>query len=223
MSSSSSMHVVRNLDVKRYMGRWYEIASFQSAFQPKNGENTRATYTLKDDGTINVLNETWSDGKRSYIQGIAYKDDVDSDEAKLKVKFYVPPFLPLFPVVGDYWVLYIDDDYHYAVVGQPSRKYLWANCELITIIGHLDYYGKVYYELILITINHAQEWPIVNLILSRKSHIDEEMYNQLVEKAKGEGYDVSKLHKTPHNDTPPEGDGPEDKKGLWWIKSLLGK
>ncbi|KAG9456277.1 hypothetical protein H6P81_000785 [Aristolochia fimbriata] len=180
------MEIVKNLDVKRYMGRWYEIASFPSLFQPKNGVNTRATYTLNEDGTVQVLNETWTDGKRGYIQGTAYKADPKSDEAKLKVKFYVPPFLPLFPIVGDYWVLFIDEDYQYALIGQPSRKYLWVLC--------------------------------------RQTHLDEEIYNQLVKRAADEGYDVKKLHKTPQADPPPEAENtPQDTKGIWWIKSLLGK
>ncbi|GLT25395.1 hypothetical protein SLA2020_005260 [Shorea laevis] len=184
--ANKEMEVVRNLDIKRYMGRWYEIASFPSTFQPKNGVNTRATYTLKEDGTVNVLNETWTEGKRGYIEGTAYKADPKSDEAKLKVKFYVPPFLPIIPVVGDYWVLIIDDDYQYALIGQPSRKYLW--------------------------------------ILCRQTQMDEEIYNQLLQKAKDEGYDVSKLHKTPQSDPPPEGEEtPRDTKGIWWIKSIFGK
>ncbi|KAK0571391.1 hypothetical protein LWI29_015026 [Acer saccharum] len=184
--AKKEMEVVKNLDVERYMGRWYEIASFPSRFQPKNGVDTRATYSLNEDGTVHVLNETWNDGKRGYIEGSAYKADPKSDEAKLKVKFYVPPFLPIIPVVGDYWVLFLDDDYQFALVGQPSRKYLW--------------------------------------ILSRKPHLDEEIYNQLVEKAMSEGYDVSKLHKTPQSDTPPEVESaPQDTKGIWWIKSILGK
>ena len=125
------MKTVRNLDLERYMGRWYEIACFPSRFQPKNGANTRATYTLDPAadggaGTVKVLNETWTDGRRGYIEGTAYRADPASDEAKLKVKFYVPPFLPIFPVVGDYWVLHIDDAYQYALVGQPSRNYLWV-------------------------------------------------------------------------------------------------
>ncbi|MFS7944122.1 putative zeaxanthin epoxidase [Helianthus anomalus] len=48
----------------------------------------------------NVLNETWSDGKRGFIEGTTDKVETNSDEAKLKVKFYVPPFLPLIPVTG---------------------------------------------------------------------------------------------------------------------------
>ncbi|KAB1199668.1 Outer membrane lipoprotein Blc [Morella rubra] len=184
--AKKEMEVVKGLDLQRYMGRWYEIASFPSRFQPKSGVDTRATYTLRDDGTVHVLNETWTDGKRSSIEGTATKADPNSDEAKLKVKFYVPPFLPIIPVVGDYWVLYIDDDYQYALIGQPSRKYLW--------------------------------------ILCRQTHLDDEIYNQLVEKAKAEGYDVSKLNKTLQSDTPPEGDeGPKDTKGIWWLKSILGK
>ncbi|MBA0806969.1 hypothetical protein Gohar_022808 [Gossypium harknessii] len=183
--SQKTMEVVKNLDIKRYMGRWYEIASFPSRFQPRNGVNTRATYTLNEDGTVHVLNETFTDGKRGFIEGTAYEADPQSDEAKLKVKFYVPPFLPIIPIVGDYWVLYVDDDYQYALIGQPSRNYLWVLC--------------------------------------RQTHMDDEIYNQLVQKAKDEGYDVSKLHKTPQSDPPPEGDdAPKDTKGIWWIKSLLG-
>ncbi|KAI9191493.1 hypothetical protein LWI28_009152 [Acer negundo] len=82
--AKKEMEVVKNLDVERYMGRWYEIASFPSRFQPKNGVDTRATYSLNEDGTVHVLNETWNDGKRGYIEGSAYKADPKSDEAKLK-------------------------------------------------------------------------------------------------------------------------------------------
>nr|AFK49534.1 unknown [Lotus japonicus] len=183
--AKEEMQVVKGLDLERYMGRWYEIACFPSRDQPKDGVNTRATYALNDDGTVNVLNETWSGGKRGYIQGSAYKAEPNTDEAKFKVKFFVPPFLPIIPVVGDYWVLYIDQDYQYALIGQGSRKSLW--------------------------------------ILCRNTHLDDEIYNELVEKAKNVGYDVSKLHKTPQSDPPPEEEGPQDTKGIWWIKSIFGK
>ncbi|XWS17764.1 hypothetical protein CRYUN_Cryun33cG0095700 [Craigia yunnanensis] len=149
--------------------------------------NTRATYTLNEDGTVNVLNETWSDGKRAYIEGSGFRADPCSNEAKLKVKMYIPPFLPIIPVVGDYWVLDVSDDYKFALVDQPSRQYLW--------------------------------------ILCRENHIDDRMYKQLVQKVKGEGYDVSKLKKTRQSDPPPPGDKttPKDTNGIWWIKSILGK
>lgn len=54
--------------------------------------------------------------------------------------------------------------------------------------------------------------------------MEEETYKRLVEKAVEEGYDISKLHKTPQSDTPPESNtAPEDSKGIWWFKSLFGK
>lgn len=120
------MEVVKGVDLARYMGRWYEIASVPSFFQG-DGEDTRATYTLNNDGTVHVLNETWNNGKRNYIEGSAYKADPNSDEAKLKVKFTVPPFLPIFPVVGNYWILYLDQNYHHALIGEPTRNYLWVS------------------------------------------------------------------------------------------------
>ncbi|RYR30443.1 temperature-induced lipocalin-1 isoform X1 [Arachis ipaensis] len=208
------MKVVKGLDVERYMGRWYEIASFPSFFQPKNGENTRATYTLNDDGTVHVLNETYANGKKVSIEGTAYKADPKNDEAKLKVKFYVPPFLPIIPVVGDYWVLYIDDDYQYAVIGGPTTKYLWIRAKQL---DKLD-------MMIISMLSLANPCRKYLWILSRQNRLDEEIFNMLVQKAKDEGYDVSKLHKTPQSETPPEGEeGPKDTKGIWWIKSLLGK
>ncbi|PKA62184.1 hypothetical protein AXF42_Ash015068 [Apostasia shenzhenica] len=185
--SKRTMSVVRGLDLRRYAGRWYEIASIPSFFQPRDGVNTRATYAVNADGsTVHVLNETWSGGKRVAIEGAAYKADPSSDEAKFKVKFFVPPFLPIIPVVGNYWVLCLDEDYQFALIGEPTRQYLW--------------------------------------ILCRQTRMDDATYNELLDKAEEEGYDVTKLHKTPQADPPPESDAnPTDKKGIWWIKSLFGK
>lgn len=61
-------------------------------------------------------------------------------------------------------------------------------------------------------------------MLCRQTHLAEETYNILVEKAKEVGYDVNKLHKTPQSDPPPSADaGANDNKGFWWIKSIFGK
>ncbi|KAF2317076.1 hypothetical protein GH714_011564 [Hevea brasiliensis] len=106
-------------------------------------------------------------GKRSSVKGTAYKADPNSDEAKLKVKLYVPPFYPIFSVVGDYRILSLDDDYNYALIGEPRRWHLWED------------FGSSFQ------------------ILCRQTYLDDEIYNQLVEKAKGEGYNVSKLRRTP--------------------------
>lgn len=126
-TGGAPLDVVKDVDVKRYMGRWYEIGSIPTRFQPKDGINTRATYTLKEDGDIAVLNETWTSGKRGHIEGKAWKADPESDEAKLIVQFRVPPFLPLFSVNGDYWILALDkENYTYAMVGEPRRNNLWV-------------------------------------------------------------------------------------------------
>lgn len=68
-------------------------------------------------------------------------------------------------------------------------------------------------------------WVVCGVkILSRTPQIEEETYKRLVEKAVEEGYDVSKLHKTPQSDTPPETDSaPDDTKGVWWFQSLFGR
>lgn len=60
-------------------------------------------------------------------------------------------------------------------------------------------------------------------ILCRQPHMDEEVYGQLVERAKEEGYDVSKLKKTAHPDPPPETEQSAGDRGVWWIKSLFGR
>ncbi|XP_024401756.1 temperature-induced lipocalin-1 [Physcomitrium patens] len=189
MGGEKDLNVVQNVDLKRYQGRWYEIASIPSRFQPSTGTNSRATYALKEDQTIHVLNETWVSGKRSYIEGKAWKADAASPDAKLKVRFLVPPFFPIFPVTGDYWVMKLDENYQWALIGQPSRRYLW--------------------------------------VLSRTPELSDEIYNQLLEHATNEGYDVSKLHKTQQiPEIGEEGTSNSentDRAGVWWLKSLFGK
>ncbi|XP_039061975.1 temperature-induced lipocalin-1-like [Hibiscus syriacus] len=185
--SQKAMEVVKNLDIKRVSnrgrGRVFSYFGFIviAAVEGVTRTLLRPSQTLQnEDGTVHVLNETWSDGKRGYIEGTAYKADPRSEEAKLKVKLYVPPFLAIIPVVGDYWVLCIDDDYQYALIGQPSWNYLW--------------------------------------ILCRQTHMDGEIYNQLVQKAEAVGYALSKLHRTPQSDSPPQVD--DTTKGV--CPSVLG-
>jgi len=59
--------------------------------------------------------------KRVSKHEIAYKADPSSDEAKLKVRFLVPPLLQFIPVLGDYWILYLDQDYQYALIGGHTK------------------------------------------------------------------------------------------------------
>ena len=109
---------VRQVDLNRYAGTWYEIARYPNRFQKKCDGDTKALYLLRDDGTVGVLNSCRkSDGTVTSNKGTAKVVDPVTN-AKLKVTFF-------WPFSGDYWILDLAPDYSYAVVGEPSRKYLW--------------------------------------------------------------------------------------------------
>ena len=113
------LKTVDQVDLQRYVGRWYEIARFRHRFQ-EGCVGSRATYTLRDDGRINVVNECYENsfsGKLRSAKGKAWVVDKETN-ARLKVSFF-------WPFAGDYWIIDLGKDYEYAVVGHPGRKYLW--------------------------------------------------------------------------------------------------
>lgn len=113
------LQTVPSVDLKRYLGTWYEIASYPQDFQ-EGCTATTATYSLNDDGTIAVVNrcrEGSLTGKEKIAEGEARVVD-RSTNAKLEVSFFGPFW-------GDYWIIALGDNYEYAVVGHPSRDYLW--------------------------------------------------------------------------------------------------
>lgn len=122
----SPVTAVDEVDLERYSGVWYEIARFPNKFQRKCDCNTTAQYTLKADGKIQVINRCRkADGSYIEAEGLARKQDTDGSNAKLKVRF-APSWLGWLPFVwGTYWIIDLAPDYSYAVVGEPSRKYLW--------------------------------------------------------------------------------------------------
>ena len=118
-SSSQPLTTVPKVDLERYAGKWYEIASYPQTFQ-KGCHCTTAEYTLSTKGYVIVENRCNRDsitGKASYIKGKAFPVK-NSGNAKLKVQFF-------WPFRADYWIIGLPDDYSYAVVSHPSRKYLW--------------------------------------------------------------------------------------------------
>lgn len=123
--ANSVLSTVGSVDLNKYQGRWYEIARYPNKFQKKCVGDTTATYTIKKDGDIEVLNECLKkNGKITRAKGEARVKD-SSTNAKLKVRF-APAFLSFLPFVwADYWIIDLADDYSYAVVGDPGRKYLW--------------------------------------------------------------------------------------------------
>lgn len=117
--NSQDLQTVPYVDLKKYEGKWYEIASYPQKFQ-KGCHCTTAEYTLSDKGYVvveNRCNKGSIHGKPSYIKGKAFVDK-NSGNAKLKVQFF-------WPFKGKYWIIDLADDYSYAVVSHPNRKYLW--------------------------------------------------------------------------------------------------
>jgi apolipoprotein D and lipocalin family protein len=113
------LEVVDSVDLDRYLGRWYEIASYPMYFQ-KGCTATTADYALREDGLIEVINSCRKgtlDGKLKQAKGRAKVVDTETN-AKLKVSFFGPFW-------GNYWIIDLDPDYQWAVVGGPKRKYLW--------------------------------------------------------------------------------------------------
>jgi apolipoprotein D and lipocalin family protein len=113
---SPPLEVVPAVDLTRYIGRWYEIASFPQQFQ-KGCTDSRAEYRIRPDGDVDVLNSCLRDGKVDTAKGKAWLVD-KATNAKLKVSFF-------WPFRGDYWIIELGKDYEYAVVSAPSMKYLW--------------------------------------------------------------------------------------------------
>ena len=117
---------VPNLDLSRYAGKWYEIARYPNRFQKSCAGDVTAEYVLQADGRVQVINECRrADGSLNRAEGVARKADPSGSASQLKVRF-APPFLSFISAVwGDYWVIGLADDYSWAVVGDPSREYLW--------------------------------------------------------------------------------------------------
>jgi apolipoprotein D and lipocalin family protein len=122
---NSEVKTVAKVDLKQYSGKWYEIARYPNRFQEKCVGNTTATYTQKSTGRIEVLNECLKkDGTTDSAKGDAKIIDKTTN-AKLEVRF-APSFLSFIPAVwGDYWIIDLDNDYKYAAIGDPKRKYFW--------------------------------------------------------------------------------------------------
>jgi apolipoprotein D and lipocalin family protein len=113
------LEVVPHVDLSRYMGTWYEIATIPQRFQ-KDCVASRADYSVREDGTIAVLNQCRKktlDGEVKMAKGKAWVVDKKTN-AKLKVQFF-------WPFKGAYWIIELDSNYQYAVVGHPNRNYLW--------------------------------------------------------------------------------------------------
>lgn len=118
-ASEKPVQTVASVDTQRYVGKWYEIANYPMFFQRKCVGDTTADYAAKPDGKISVVNRCRTkdgefdeaDGEATVVEG--------SNNSKLKVTFFKP-------FSGNYWIIGLDPEYRWAVVGSPDRKYLWV-------------------------------------------------------------------------------------------------
>jgi apolipoprotein D and lipocalin family protein len=118
-AAHAPLPTVSHVDLDRYAGTWFEIARLPNRFE-RGCVAVTATYTARADGRIDVLNrcrEERLDGTVDEAHAVARVVD-DSSNAKLAVQFF-------WPFDGDYWIVALDAGYQWAVVGTPSRDYLW--------------------------------------------------------------------------------------------------
>ncbi len=144
--------VVPNVDLSRYAGKWYEIARLPFRFEEDCAGDVTAQYEQKPDGSIAVVNACRKkDGSLKQSKGTARLRDKNGPNSQLKVTFF-------WPFSGDYWILDLDEEYRWALVGAPNRKYLW--------------------------------------VLSRTPQLPTNVYERLLSKAQGFGFDVKSMIRT---------------------------
>ena len=107
------------MDLNRYAGKWYEIARLPNRFERECESDVTAEYTPRPDGKIRVVNSCKSaDGKTKKAKGTAKLANKSGPNSKFRVTFF-------WPFYGDYWILDIDPEYQWALIGGPDRDYLW--------------------------------------------------------------------------------------------------
>jgi apolipoprotein D and lipocalin family protein len=111
------------VDLYKYSGLWYEIAKIPNFFQDHCAYGTTAEYKIVEDGEIRVINKCYEEnGELDIADGVAQIVDRKTN-AKLEVSFV--SFLGIRPFWGDYWIIGLDENYEWAVIGTPNRKYGW--------------------------------------------------------------------------------------------------
>lgn len=133
-AATPTLQAVASVDLNRYQGRWYQIAYYPNTFQRQCVAGTTADYKLLSTGQVEVTNTCrTADGTPSQVVGLARIKQprflgvplAAGTTSKLEVRF-APNWLSWVPGVwANYWVIQLADDYRYAVVSEPTRKFLW--------------------------------------------------------------------------------------------------
>ncbi len=155
--------VVPSVDLSRYAGKWYEIARLPNRFQKNCVGEVAATYSLLANNQMKVVNKCrQKNGQTMRAEGQARLANKSGPNSKLEVRF-APAWLSwLSAVWGDYWIIDLADDYSYAVVGTPDRKYLW----ILARAPNLD--EAMYQRIIQQTA--AQGFAVAQVVKTRQSN-----------------------------------------------------
>lgn len=125
-SIPKGVEAVSSFEKAKYLGKWYEIARFDFKFE-RNLNNTTATYSLNEDGSIKVDNQGYDTLNGEWKQATGKAKFVgDESLAMLKVSFFGPFY-------SGYNVIAIDSEYQYALVSGASLDYLWILSRKTTI------------------------------------------------------------------------------------------
>ena len=108
---------VKQLNIAEFMGKWYEIARYDHSFE-KGMTHVYTEYALEKDGKIQVINRGIKNGEAKKVIGKAKQPDPIEYPGRLKVSFFLWFY-------SDYYILELDKNYQYAVIGSSSDKYLW--------------------------------------------------------------------------------------------------
>lgn len=123
-SLKSDLRTVDFVDLNRYQGTWFEVASIPASFQKKCIGNVMAEYSILDSGEVKVVNSCDEIQGRNVAVARARVKDSETN-AKLDVAFFKFLGHYVFLFAGDYWVIDLDSNYQWAVVGTPNRKFAW--------------------------------------------------------------------------------------------------
>ena len=125
-TSNPPLRVVDSVDLTRYAGRWYEAARLPNRFQDQCTGDVVVHYALRTDGRIDVVNRCRTPQARwTRRAASAARPATGRATARLEVRFAPAILSFLSSVWGDYWIIGLGPEYTWAVVGTPSREYLW--------------------------------------------------------------------------------------------------
>ena len=113
-----NMEAVKDLDLDRFMGDWHVIANIPT-FIEKNTTNNLESYSLRDDGNVDItFTVTTEAGERKSYSATGFVLD-QNQPSRWRVQFF-------WPVKFPFYVIELDEEYSYTVIGLPNRKYVWV-------------------------------------------------------------------------------------------------